>query len=433
MSSPTSVAGLDLTPRAGKTYRNFDREWSEEFIYFLLVDRFHDGRRRSPQPDSSARAAGSGDAQQLSDFCGGTLQGIQDNLDYIAGLGCTALWLSPVFGNNPHAYHGYAIQNYLDVDANFGSAQDLVDLVEAAHRRDMRVILDVVTNHSGDNWSYQPDTAFFYFQDEQFPFGAFRPGREPVPTELRNSNFYHRRGQIRNFDAMPEAQHGDFFSLKDYNNDVDDPNDADAQALVDVLIQAHCYWIREADVDGFRVDAVKHMGASAVARFSSEVREYAESLGKRSFFLFGELIAGDDAINRYIGPNTPTQQGDQTVFFGLDSVLDFPLYFMLPQVLKGFAPPPALFARYEAQRQRALSRGQLGQYLVTFLDNHDGVGQDHKQRFGADAPDEQVIAGVGYLLGALGTPCVYYGTEQGFSGQGDGDMFIREAMFDLDA
>ena len=254
--------------------------------------------------------------------------------------------------------------------------------MDAAHARDMRVILDVVINHSGDNWGYNPDVPFFYFKDIQFPLGQFRRADRPVPLELQNPHFYHRRGQIRNFDASPEAQHGDFFSLKDYDNDIDDPGDPNALSLLDVLTMAHCYWIREADVDGFRMDAVKHFGALAAARFSSTVREYAQSLGKRSFFLFGELIAGDDVIDRYIGPNTAARNGDAPVFFGLDSVLDFPLYFVLADVLKGFQPPQNLINRYEAQRNRALSRGQLGQYLVTFLDNHDQVGKDPKSRFG---------------------------------------------------
>jgi alpha-amylase len=74
----------------------------------------------------------------------------------------------------------------------------------------------------------------------------------------------------------------------------------------------------------------------------------------------------------------------------------------------------------------------VGRYFVTFLDNHDQVGQDEKWRFAAGAPDAQVIAGVGYLQCALGASCIYYGTEQGFSGHGRGDQFIREPMFDLE-
>jgi glycosidase len=119
---------------------------------------------------------------------------------------------------------------------------------------------------------------------------------------------------------------------------------------------------------------------------------------------------------------------------GIESVLDFPLYFAIPGVIKAMSPPSQVFAHYERQRLRALNEGELGQYLVTFLDNHDGVGQpdDAKRRYAADAPDEQVIAGIGFLLCALATTCIYSGTEQGLSGKGGSDTFLRQPLFDLD-
>jgi hypothetical protein len=87
-----------------------------------------------------------------------------------------AIWLSPIFENNDGAYHGYNINNYLGVDPNFGTKEDLVELVEAAHARNppIRIILDIVVNHSGDNWFYPGDVDYFYFKDEQFPFGDWR-------------------------------------------------------------------------------------------------------------------------------------------------------------------------------------------------------------------------------------------------------------------
>jgi alpha-amylase len=140
MPGPTTIAEIDLTPLPGKTYFDLECEWREEFIYFLMVDRFHDDQPRQPvrQPGRTAGTA------TPDDFYGGKISGITRNLDYIAGLGCTAIWLSPVLGNNDGAYHGYNINDYLDVDPHFGTKQDLVDLVEAAHRRDppMRIILD---------------------------------------------------------------------------------------------------------------------------------------------------------------------------------------------------------------------------------------------------------------------------------------------------
>jgi alpha-amylase len=432
MSSPKSIAELEFAPIPGKKYWNCDREWREEFIYFLMVDRFHDDRTRTPVR-TTERSPGGGTPEQLRKFCGGTFNGIRNHLDYIQDLGCTSLWLSPIFENNdapdPNSdkYHGYAIQNYLDVDPRFGTKQDLIDLVDAAHDRQMRVFLDVVANHSGDNWYYPDNNAYFYSNSQQFSIGGWRRDDRPIPLELRNPDYYHRQGEIRNWDGYPETQQGDFFSLKGFNNN----DDSAGLELQDIMIKAHCYWMREADIDGFRLDAVKHMGELAIARFCTAVREYSYRLGKRWFFLFGELVGGDDAINRYIGPNTPTQVDNKTVYFGLNSVLDFPLYWTLPSVIKGFGSPADLIARYEAQRQRALTLGELGRYLVTFVDNHDQIGQDYKRRVAADTPDEQVIAAIAYLLCSLGTPCIYYGTEQGLSGKGNGDEFIREALFDL--
>jgi len=423
-----SINDLDLTPPTDRTYFHLEREWREEFVYFLLVDRFDDGHARKPI-NTANRGTGSGDATQLGSFCGGKIKGITNHLDYIQGLGCTAIWLSPIYENNdgPGYYHGYSVQNYLGVDPRFGTLDDVKELVAQAHKRSMRVFLDVVINHSGDNWQYPGDAAYCYSNGQQFPIDAFRRPDRPLPAELRDARFYHRKGQIQNWDAFPEYQDGDFYSLKDFNNDEND----DGRALIDILVRAHCWWIRETDVDGFRMDAVKHMGAKAVSRFCTGVTEYANRLGKRNFFTFGELIAGDDAINSYTGPNRAADnQGD--VYFGLSSVLDFPLYFVAPGTIKGFIPPSALQARYDALNNGALTRGELGKFLVTFLDNHDNVDQGgNKHRFAAQTSDDQVIAGVGYLLTALGMACIYYGTEQGFAGSGSGDWAIREAMFDL--
>jgi len=116
----------------------------------------------------------------------------------------------------------------------------------------------------------------------------------------------------------------------------------------------------------------------------------------------------------------------QTILYGLDSFLDFSLKNVLPSVILGHGDPKKLISRYEKLGYHALNRDKWGQYLVTFLDNHD-----QWQRFAADASDEQVIAGIGYLLCALGTACIYYGTEQGFNGHGSKFECVREPLFNL--
>jgi glycosidase len=204
MAAPQTVAELDLSPPAGKKYFNSTREWREEFIYFVMIDRFHDDAAHAPTLDS-ARSSGT---PSPNNFYGGTIKGIKDHLDYIAGLGCTAVWLSPVFENNDGAYHGYNINNYLDIDPHFGTKQDLIDLVDAAHFRNppMRIVLDVVINHSGDNWYCRGNVPYYYFNDLQFQFGDWRRLDRPIPTELQHESLYHRRGEMRDYDNYPENQ-----------------------------------------------------------------------------------------------------------------------------------------------------------------------------------------------------------------------------------
>lgn len=419
-----SINDIDLSPKPNKEYWiNCHREWREEIIYFLMVDRFHDSNKRNSL-DFDVRHSGFGNDDQLQKPFGGTIKGIIDNIDYIKNLGCTAIWLSPVFENNPRSYHGYAIQNYLDVDKRWGTKKDLERLVDNAHKLDIRVFLDVVLHHSGDNWSYPFDYPYYYANGQRFPLGDWREKDRPLPIELRDPELYNRKGQISNFDTYPETQEGDFLTLKTFRND----GSPESEKLGKLLAAIHCYWIRETDVDGFRLDAVKHMKGQDISRFCSSIREYAYSLGKRNFFLFGEIIGNDETGNPYIGPKMLPE--DQNVYYGLDSVLDHPLHSVLAGVIKGVSSPERLLERYSSLQWNALSRGEYGDFLVTYIDDHDQVGTDFKHRFGYDTTPEQIVAGVGFLLCALGAPCIYYGTEQGLDGNGMDDRYIREGMFD---
>lgn len=176
-------------------------------IYFLLVDRFHDGRERTVL--SSGK--GFGKEEQLKRSCGGNLKGIIQKLDYIKNLGCTAIWISPVWENNPESYHGYDIRNFLKIDPRFGTEEDLFELVRKAHQKELKVILDVVINHSGNNWSYKKEGEIFYSQGKTFDFGQWRYENLPQPASLRNPELYFHRGMIRNWDRYPETRQGDFF------------------------------------------------------------------------------------------------------------------------------------------------------------------------------------------------------------------------------
>lgn len=428
--APQSVADLDVAAPPAPLHPS-PNDWRDQFIYFLLVDRFDDNRRGTP-PYVPGQTAPPADPTTRGRFQGGTLKGVTRRLDYIQGLGCTAVWLSPILKNRrdlDSSYHGYGIQNFLQVDPRFGSLEDLRALTHEAHRRGMYVILDVVLNHTGDVWAYPGGVPYYYHQGEQFPFGHWREADPAAglqrddavwPLELQRPEAFKRRGEIRNWNDLIESRDGDFLSLKEL--DLPQPD------VLDTLIKVYRYWIGAADIDGFRIDTVKHMEDSAAAIFCNALREYAQRIGKHRFFLFGEIVAGDDVIQRYLGRNSRID-GTHERFPSLDAALDFPLYFSLEEVIKGFANPQRLRQRYDALRQVYTDHGEAGRYFVTFVDNHDQMSRPYRRFLHHNPHPAQSVLAIGYLLTSQGVPCIYYGTEQGFDGGGPDDGYVRECMF----
>jgi glycosidase len=423
-----STGHLDFQPAAPLHPSPLD--WRDQFIYFLLVDRFDDNVAATPayQPGVNNGL----DAEQGHRFQGGNLKGITRRLDYIRELGCTTIWLSPILKNRidkDDSYHGYGIQDFLQVDPRFGTLQDLKALTAAAHARGMYVVLDVVLNHAGDVWAYPDDNPYFYHQGQTFPFGFWReanpqPGFQDddavLPQELQHPEAFKRQGQIRNWSDQQESRDGDFLTLKEL--------DLPRPEVLDTLIKVYKYWISAADLDGFRVDTVKHMETSATAIFCNAMREYAQRVGKHNFFIFGEIVAGDDTIQRYLGRNSRIE-GSQERFPSLDAALDFPLYFVLEDVIKGFASPAYLHNRYETFRNHYADHGEAGRYFVTFVDNHDQMARPYRRFMHNNPYPQQAVLAMAYLLCSQGIPCIYYGTEQGFDGGGDNDRYVRECMF----
>jgi glycosidase len=426
-----SVAELDFTPRA-KPFPS-PADWRDVFVYFLLVDRFDNNDQHLASYDPVSAPKGR-DPRQGKIFQGGNLKGLLRRLDYIKGLGASGIWLSPVLKNrveSADSYHGYGIQNFLEVDPRFGTAADLRNLVHEAHARGMYVILDIILNHTGDNWAYPGDFPYYFWSQAPAPFDfGFWRERDPTsglqgddavwPVELQRPDCYKRRGQIRNWNDPDEAINGDFLSLKELNI-----NRAD---VLDALIKAYKYWIAIADVDGFRLDTVKHMESSATAIFCNAIREYARSIGKQNFFIFGEIVADDETLQRYLGRNSRIE-GTNERFPSLDAALDFPLYFILEETIKGFLDPAVLRDRYERFKTQYVDHGEAGQYFVTFIDNHDQMSRPYRRFLHANPFTEQAVLAIGYLLTSQGVPCIYYGTEQGFEGGGDNDSYVRECMF----
>lgn len=393
--------------------------------------------------------------------------GIQSKLPYLARLGVTALWIGPVWKQRAdlQTYHGYGIQDFLDVDPRFGTRRELRDLVDAAHARGIYVILDIIYNHSGNNWFYDdagtPRATMGYRFAPPYALGSWRSatgasiasiaGREDGvwPREFQNADFYTRAGQIGRWDPAPwedsldprnEFRRGDFFDLKDLRLQEEQPlvPDPMAGAVLDALRKVYQYWIALSDCDGVRIDTVKHVSFEASRNFCGALREYAESIGKENFLLLGE-VTGGAAMER-----------DYLEIYGrnLDATLDLgaPSQTLIG-FAKGLEDPNVFFSEFGG-RDELGSHREIGRYHVSVLDDHDMVGRA-KMRFcagdGIAARYEQVAYAIGIQLTTLGIPCIYYGTEQAFDGSEQNhdasieplqygqtpfnDRYIRECMF----
>ena len=455
---PAAVSDLGL-PRRQQTFPSPVR-WRDEIIYFLLVDRFSDegepGRPLLVRDDlAAARPAGHDGRPWRWDewsssggerWQGGTLPGVRSKLGYLRELGVTAVWLSPVFRQRGHldTYHGYGVQDFLDVDPRYGTRRDLVDLVDDAHARGMRVLLDVIFNHTGSNWLYPEGTPGgahkAAYTTGRWDFGSWRgiDGR-PIeairgdddgvwPAELQQPGRYTRAGtgSLGSGDiADPRAEHkrSDFEDLRDL--------DLDVPGNLSDLARCYQHWIALADVDGFRIDTLKHVDFEEARAFCGAIKEYAANVGKDNFFLVGEVAGGDHGAERYL------RALDQNVNAALDIGEMRPA---LTAVAKGLAAPSAYFDGFDAARAVLGSHRNYGDHHVSVLDDHDHVS-GAKLRFSAGAASpHQAFAGVAIQFLTLGIPCLYYGTEQGFAGPeasewpwlpgwGGNDRYLREAMF----
>ena len=216
---------------------------------------------------------------------------------------------------------------------------------------------------------------------------------------------------------------GDFASLKQFRTD--------SSELQQLLIRAYQYAIARFDIDGFRIDTLRYLKGNLPLLFGNSMREFALSVGKKNFFTFGEVFVGDaeQEIARFIGRTT----AEETDMVGVDAALDYPLYFKLKPVVKGFAAPSELVGMYVFRKQVEAgvlsSHGDATRYFVTFLDNHDVKERiRYANPANPDQYDDQVTLGVACLFSLPGIPCLYYGTEQGLHGAGS-DPAVREALW----
>jgi glycosidase len=474
-----SLQELDFDALTAREFFPSPPAWEDQVLYFLMLDRFSDGREKeyrdndggwvthgstSPfQPSDAENAMETSESRKHwreagAGWVGGTLRGLKSKIGYLKRLGVTAVWISPVFKQVAfqETYHGYGIQNFLDVDPHFGTRRDLKDLVRTAHSHGIRVILDIILNHAGNifqyspdrHWTKDPDSGRWYidprwdggryavkgFNDRRgnpdVPFmevglpgaEAFWPDDAVWPLELQNPEFYTRKGRINSWDWDPEFYEGDFFDLKDIHLGTGPIDHYVPSPALKGLCQVYRFWIAYADLDGFRVDTVKHMDPGAVRFFTSAIHEFTQSIGKENFYLIGEITGGRQHAFRV------QEETGLNAALGIADIPD-----KLEYLVKGYRNPSEYFDLFRnsllVQKE---SHVWFRNRVVTVLDDHDQVRKgNQKARFCAGDPAWRRLlpAVLGLNTTTLGIPCIYYGAEQGFDGAGGNDRYIREAMF----
>lgn len=486
-------------------------DWRDEVIYQAIIDRFDNGDINN---DYNVVAG-----NHLGRYQGGDWKGLERRLDYLAELGVTTIWISPIIRNvetdaGMDGYHGYWAQDLSKLNPHFGDLTELRSLVNSAHDRGMKIVLDIVTNHMGQvffydinmnkqadvyvagsgltenrGWAqtrrctpvtitdsegkttsntvcsqapvgsvdvqrvteYDPDydprgvqagqpwqpnsklagRAPIYFIDDP-SVNRVRPG----PGILGTLQAYHGMGRIIDYDICDGSRpcnpdeplsnltnqniYGDFpGGLKDLRTE--DP------AVRAQLIESYARWAELVDLDGFRIDTVKHVEMEFWEVFPREVRKRLAAKNKRNFMMFGEAWSGNDQfLQAYTKENR------------LDSVFYFPQHYSVFQTV--FVPahtydptkPPgedtrqagtnnieSTWARRDSMYGKTPQPDGIGvppyKALINFLDNHDVA------RFLYDAEGDQAALrnAITLQFTEMGIPCIYYGTEQNFNGGND--------------
>ncbi len=407
-------------------------DWRDEIIYQIVVDRFANADQDNdvvggigPIPDDLAR------------FQGGDWAGIRANLDYIEALGVTTLWISPINANVQRTdyqdgYHGYWTSDFARLNQRFGDIDELRGLVDDAHARGMKLIIDIVPNHTGRVFYYDLD------EDETVDSGELEPsffatgakpehiqwlmppprllvGDDPMvePLELPlTAMHFHRRGQTTD-DSQSQKELGDFpTGLRDLDTENDE--------VIDGLIDTFAYWVEQTDIDGFRLDAIPHAPHAFWSRLADGLRERLSRAGKDKFLLLGEVFNGE-----------PAKLASYTGAGGLDSVFDFSFKGAIVDsfILDGNPGSTVRWALDQARQHYPTAPHSNGvgldpwQARVSFASNHDVP----RLRYWLDDPFAAELAMTAvFTVDAI--PAVYYGTEQELAGGWGNES--REVLWD---
>lgn len=381
----------------------------KEVIYFVMPDRYRNG-------DTSNDNQPGFNPTHTAFFHGGDLRGLtgnckdDDGLARLKNLGFTAIWMTPLVVQQPPTeggagYHGYWGVDFLNVEPRLGSNDDLVKLSECAKKLGLKLILDVVTNHTGD--------IIWYNGREPYIPEKFKGIKNPAwLNEISN---YHNAGDMNNcWSGGSCTRDGDFFGLDDLATE----KEVVYRGFADIYGE----WIDRYGFEGFRVDTARHVDTKFFKNWSPLINKAAEQKGISDFTIFGEVWEPDPiALMNFIRVNK------------MQTALDFPFQRVAVDYAASSSSASVLENLF-AYDDYYTSSNSSASSLVTFLGNHDMGRVAFLINAKRVNPQSQLLARVKLahvlLYLSRGIPTVYYGDEVGMTGSENGnDQRARQDMF----
>ena len=380
-----------ITPKIALTN---DFDFDEAIIYFLLTDRFNNGDTSNDDPNGEMY-----DKTHFETYHGGDFQGLIDKLDYLKELGVNTIWISPIVDNinfnmrygkdAQYGYHGYWAKDFTQIDEHLGDLELFKKLIDEIHDRGMKLMVDVVINHTGYGMKQTDD----------------ENGIPNYPTSEDKEVF---KDMLRLEPVNSHPTLGELSGLPDFITEEENVRNQ--------VIAWHKDWIEKArtdkgnTIDYFRVDTVKHVDLETLKEFKDQVIEI-----KEDFKMIGEYFDGSVNFNGEV-----LNQG------GMDSILDFDFKNIVRDYLRG---------KFEENERKLIARNEKltpDKTTGAFLSSHDEHGF-----LAMKLNNDQGLFKVASTLQmtAKGQPVIYYGEEIGISGKNAGNMDngeFSENRYDFD-
>lgn len=386
---------------------------SQDLIYFVMPDRYKDG-------DKKNNDNGGFNTSLTAFYHGGDLKGLtgtcepgDDGLARIKSLGFTAVWLTPLVTQQEaigagSGYHGYWGVDFLNVDPHLGTNADMLEFSKCAKKLGLKIVLDVVTNHTGDVIKYLGNSPYIPAEFKNLK----------NPAWLNDLNNYHNVGDVgRCWGNGNCTKLGDFYGLDDLATE--------KPVVYKGWADVYGRWISEYGISAFRVDTARHVDDKFFKNWSPLIKTTAKKSGIKDFTIFGEVFDYSTLnLMTYVRQNK------------IETVLDFPFQAKATEYASGYSNAPTLSALFEND-DYYISAQSSPSNLVTFLGNHDVGRVGYIIANKRIQPVDQLLPRTN-LANALmyfsrGIPVVYYGDEVGMTGSNSGkDQFARQDMFKTD-